>query len=69
MEVDIFNYIEKDKYEEICNKLKSNEIRRIYDDNHIDIEIKKVGKRVFTFINAYGDKKINQALNNICSLV
>lgn len=69
MEVNIFNYIEKDKFEEMCNKLKSNEIRRIYDDNHIDIEIKKVGKRVFTFINTYGDKKINQALNNICSLV
>ncbi len=69
MEVDIFKYIEKDKYEELCNKLKSNEIRRIYDDDYIDIEIKKVGKRVFTFINTYGDKKINQALNNICSLV
>lgn len=69
MEINIFNYIEKDKFEEMCNKLKSNEIRRIYDDNHIDIEIKKVGKRVFTFINTYSDKKINQALNNICSLV
>lgn len=69
MEVNIFNYIEKDKYEKMCNELKSNEIRKIYDDNHIDIEIKKVGKRVFTFINIYGNKKINEALNNICSLV
>ena len=69
MEVNIFNYIEKEKYEEMYNELKSNEIRKIYDDNHIDIEIKKVGKRIFTFINTYGDKKINEALNNVCSLV
>ncbi|WP_058230432.1 hypothetical protein [Clostridium butyricum] len=69
MEVNIFNYIEKDKYEEMCNKLKSNEMIKIYDDNHMDIEIKKVGKKVYTFINKYGDKKLNEVLNNICSLV
>lgn len=69
MEISIFKYIEKDKYYEVCKKLRSNERRKIYEDNHMDIEIKKVGKKIFTFINIYGDTKLNQALNNICSLV
>ena len=30
---------------------------------------KKVGRKIFTFVNIYGDKKINEILNNICSLV
>ncbi len=68
MEVNVFDYVEMDKYKEICSKLKSNEVRRIYSDNQIYIDVKKVGRKVYTFINTFGSKKLNEALNGIYSL-
>lgn len=69
MGINIFNYIDKSEYDVVCGRLRNKETKVIYNDSNLNIEVKKVGKRIFTFVNTYGDKKLNEALNNICSLV
>ena len=49
--------------------LQSGQSKNIYSDTNIDIEIKKVGRRIYTFVNKYGDEKLNNALNSVCGLV
>lgn len=66
---DIFMYVKEDEYNKYKKNLKNGESKIIYSDSKIDIEIRKVGKKVYTFINKYGDKNLNEVLNNICSLV
>lgn len=65
----IFMYVKEDEYNKYKKNLKNGESKIIYSDSKIDIEIRKVGKKVYTFINKYGDKNLNEVLNNICSLV
>lgn len=65
----IFMYVKEDEYNKYKKNLKNGESKIIYSDSKIDIEIKKVGRKVYTFINKYGDKNLNEVLNNICSLV
>ena len=69
MTIDIHDFVKEVEYKEICNNLKDNETKIIYSDNIIDIEITKVRRKIFTFIDTYGDKEINEVLNNVCSLV
>ena len=69
MMIDIHDFVNEEEYRRLYKTLKVNETRVIYNDNNIDIAIKKVGRKIFTFVNIYGDKKINEVLNNICSLV
>lgn len=65
----IFMYVKEDEYNKYKKNLKNGESKIIYSDSKIDIEMRKVGKKVYTFINKYGDKNLNEVLNNICSLV
>lgn len=65
----IFMYVKEDEYNKYKKNLKSGESKIIYSDSKIDIEIRKVGKKVYTFINKYGEKKLNEVLNDVCSLV
>ena len=69
MTFNICDFMKEKEYQEFCNSLKTNETKVIYSDDIIDIEIKKLGRKILTFVNTYGDKKINEALNNVCSLV
>ena len=69
MRFNICDFMQEKEYNEFCSSLKTNETKVIYSDDIIDIEIKKVGRKILTFVNTYGDKKINEVLNNICSLV
>ena len=66
---EINKYISIQEYINEIKVLKSGQSKSIYSDTDIDIEIKKVGKKIYTFVNKYGDEKLNTALNNICSLV
>ncbi|MBP1890127.1 hypothetical protein J2Z53_001711 [Clostridium moniliforme] len=66
---EINKYVSIEEYTNEIKVLKSGQSKSIYSDTDIDIEIKKVGKKIYTFVNKYGDKKLNTALNNICSLV
>lgn len=69
MRFNICDFMQEREYKEFCDNLKINETKVIYSDDILDIEIKKVGRKILTFVNTYGDKKINEALNNVCSFV
>lgn len=66
---EINKYISIEDYINETKALKSGQSKNIYSDTDIDIEIKKVGRKIYTFVNKYGEEKLNTALNNICSLV
>ena len=66
---EIFDYIEIGKLEYYKKSLKTNEIKDIYKDDNIRISLWKKGRKVFTFIDEFGDKKLNNALNEMCNLV
>lgn len=66
---EINKYISIEDYINETKALKSGQSKNIYSDTYVDIEIKKVGRKIYTFINKYGEEKLNTVLNNICSLV
>ena len=51
MVFNIYNFISEDCYRAVCKSLKDREIKVIYSDDIIDIEIKKVGRKILTFVN------------------
>lgn len=65
----ILKYVSEELFNEYKKNLKTGQTKTIYSDESIDIEIQKVGRKIYTFINHYGNKKLNEALNNICGLV
>ena len=69
MAFNIYDFMSEKDYIEVCKNLKTKETKVIYSDNSMDIEIRRVGKRILTFVNIYGNKKLNEALNDVCSLV
>lgn len=66
---EINKYITVEYYTNEIKSLKSGQSKNIYSDTYVDIEIKKVGRKIYTFVNKYGEEKLNTVLNNICSLV
>ncbi|WP_195948958.1 hypothetical protein [Clostridium saudiense] len=66
---EINKYISIEDYINETKALKSGQSKNIYSDTYVDIEIKKVGRKIYTFVNKYGEEKLNTVLNNICSLV
>ena len=66
---EIIKYISIEMYVNETKDLQSGQSKNIYSDTNIDIEIKKVGRRIYTFVNKYGDEKLNNALNSVCGLV
>lgn len=66
---EINRYITVEYYINEIKSLKSGQSKNIYSDTYVDIEIKKVGRKIYTFVNKYGEEKLNTVLNNICSLV
>lgn len=66
---EINKYISTEEYINETKALKSGQSKNIYSDTDVDIEIKKVGRKIYTFVNKYGKEKLSDALNNVCSLV
>ena len=66
---EINRYITVEYYTNEIKSLKSGQSKNIYSDTDVDIEIKKIGRRIYTFVNKYGNEKLNTVLYNICSLV
>lgn len=66
---EIIKYISIEDYVNETKSLKSGQSKKIYTDIDIDIEIKKVGRKIYTFVNKYGEEKLSDALNKVCSLV
>ena len=53
----IFDYITKEEYESKIKGLKDSEIRNIYKSGNIEIDVQKVGRHIYKFINVYGNEK------------
>ena len=69
MGLKISDYIESEELEVYKKNLKTNEVKDIYRDDNIRISLWKKGRKIFTFIDEFGDKKLNHALNEMCNLV
>lgn len=65
---DILQYMSEEHYWESIRALENNKFKKIYEDEHTTIRVVKKGKKIYTFISEFGLKKLNEALNNICSL-
>ena len=52
----IFDYITKEEYERKIKGLKDSETRTIYKSGNIEIDVKKVGRHIYKFINIYGNE-------------
>ena len=53
----IFDYITEEEYENKIKGLKDSETRNIYKSGNIEIDVKKVGRHIYKFINVYGNEK------------
>lgn len=68
MEVNIFDYIEKDKLEDIKKNLKTGEDKVIFESENIKITLKKRGRKVYTFIDEFSKNDINKVLQKVVNL-
>lgn len=66
---EIIKYVTAEVYINETKDLKNGERKNIYSDMITDIEVEKVGRKIYTFVNKYGEGKLNDALNNLCGLV
>ena len=48
---EINKYITVEYYTNEIKSLKSGQSKNIYSDTYVDIEIKKVGRKIYTFVN------------------
>ena len=68
--MDIYKYLTKEEYEKECKSLKAGKTKRIFKNENLEIDIKKVGRKVYTIINNFThEKKLNEALRNINNLL
>lgn len=61
----IFMYISKEEYQRVCNGLKSGQTINIYRDRSVEIDIKKVGRKVYNFISHYGNYDMEDCLEDM----
>lgn len=61
----ILMYISKEEYQKACNKLKNGQTINIYKQNNIEIDIKKVGTKIYKFISHYGNNDIKECLEDM----
>lgn len=58
----IFDYITKEEYESKIKGLKDSETRNIYKSGNVEIDVKKVGRHIYKFINIYGNEKFEDCI-------
>lgn len=65
----IFDYITKEEYENKIKGLKDSETRNIYKSGNVEIDVKKVGKNIYKFINVYGNEKFVDCIVNMYNAI
>ena len=65
----IFDYITKEEYENKIKGLKDSETRYIYKSGNIEIDVKKVGRHIYKFINIYGNEKFVDCIVNMYNAI
>ena len=65
----IFDYITKEEYESKIKGLKDSETRNIYKSGNIEIDVEKVGRNIYKFINVYGNEKFVDCIVNMYNAI
>ena len=65
----IFDYITKEEYENKIKGLKDSETRNIYKSGNVEIDVKKVGRHIYKFINIYGNEKFVDCIVNMYNAI
>ena len=65
----IFDYITKEEYESKIKGLKDSETRNIYKSGNIEIDVQKVGRHIYKFINIYGNEKFVDCIVNMYNAI
>ena len=65
----IFDYITKEEYESKIKGLKDSETRNIYKSGNVEIDVKKVGRHVYKFINVYGNENFVDCIVNMYNAI
>ena len=65
----IFDYITKEEYESKIKGLKDSETRNIYKSGNIEIDVEKVGRHIYKFINVYGNEKFVDCIVNMYNAI
>ena len=50
----VFNYMSKEDYSKKIKNLKNDERRNIYKKDNVEIDVKKIGRKIYKLINVYG---------------
>lgn len=58
-------YISKEQYQEVCMHLKNGETKNMYKSDDIEIDIKKVGRKIYNFISHYGNNDAKECLEDM----
>ena len=61
----ILLYVSREKYEKACSMLKSGQTVNIYKSRSIEIDLKKIGTKIYKFISHYGDISIDECLEDM----
>ena len=61
----IFMYVSKEEYERACRDLKSGQKVHLYKNKSVEIDLKRIGTKIYTFISHYGDDDINDCLEEM----
>ncbi len=61
----IFQYVSKENYEKMCKTLSDGDLKNIYNSNGIEIDLKKIGKKIYKFISIYGQDDVNRCIENM----
>ena len=65
----IFDYITEEEYESKIKGLKDSETRNIYKSGNIEIDVQKVGRQIYKFINIYGNEKFVDCIVNMYNAI
>ena len=65
----IFDYITKEEYESKIKGLKDSETRNIYKSGNIEIDVKKVGRKIYKILNIYGNEKFEDCIVNMYNAI
>lgn len=65
----IFDYITQEEYESKIKDLKDSETRNIYKSGNVEIDVEKVGRHIYKFINVYGNEKFEDCIVNMYNAI
>ncbi|MDU6036925.1 MAG: hypothetical protein E6Y83_01155 [Clostridium butyricum] len=61
----ILKYVSKEYYENACKSLKNGQTINLYSSKTLEIDLKKIGTKIYKFISHYGDDDINNCLEDM----